>query len=99
MARPATCAVPFEVMTSPEIQDTDPDAERVRIRLLQAMSPTRKLELVGSACALSRELILADLRARSPGTSKAELHQRLMERLLGADHPAVREFARRRVPV
>jgi hypothetical protein len=74
-------------------RDTELSAERVRIEVLAAMSPSRKIGLVVDACETNRTLLLAGLRARNPAADKAELH-RLLLSLQHGEETAARVCAR-----
>ncbi len=56
--------------------DTDPEAERVELRLYRQMSPARKWELVEDAIQTSRELVLAGIRLRHPNVGEEEIRRR-----------------------
>lgn len=65
--------------------DTHPDAERVQIEGLRALSPWQKIELMSELTSAARGLALAGLRARFPDASPKELQRRLATLCLGAD--------------
>ena len=67
------------------LTDTHPDAERVQIEGLRALSPWRKIELVSELTNAARSLALAGLRARYPDASPEELQRRHATLCLGAD--------------
>ena len=66
-------------------EDTQPDAERVLIKLLRAASPRRKLGMVLSANRTARLLALTGLRERHPNESPAQLQRRLADLWLGPE--------------
>ena len=67
------------------MDDTDRRAEALRLDLLRAMSPGRRLQLAVQWSTALRTLCQAGLRAQFPGASEAELHRRFAERWLGED--------------
>ena len=65
--------------------DTHPDAERVQMEGLRALSPWRKIELACELTESARKVSLAGLRGRFPNASEQELQRRLATLCLGAD--------------
>jgi hypothetical protein len=68
----------------PMLSDTHPDAERVQLEGLRALSPWRKIELACELTENARKLALAGLRQRFPNASEKELQRRLATLCLGA---------------
>ena len=66
-------------------EDTQPDAERVLIKLLREASPARKMALLLDANRTARALALTGLRERHPNDSPARLRRRLADLWLGAN--------------
>ena len=66
-------------------EDTAPQAERVLIELLRAVSPRRKLGMLLSANRTSRLLAMTGLRERHPNDSPAKLQRRLADLWLGPE--------------
>ena len=60
--------------------DTDPEVERVQIRVLRAMPVWRRLAQVDALNALTDALGLADLRRRHPDATEGQLRQALLAR-------------------
>lgn len=57
--------------------DTTPDAERIVIERLQAMTPAERLGVAIGMSRAVRELALAGIRKRHPGASDREILMRL----------------------
>ena len=68
-----------------QAEDTDPDAERVLIRLLRGATPARRLALLLEANRTARTLALVGLRERYPNDSPAQLQRRLADLWLGPE--------------
>jgi hypothetical protein len=69
----------------PTLSDTHPDAEKIQIEGLRAMSLWRKLVIVSDLSMTARRFALAGLRQRFPGASLAELDRRLATLCLGPE--------------
>jgi hypothetical protein len=67
------------------MEDTDQEVDALRLKLLRAMTPARRLQLAADWSAALRTLCQAGVRAQFPGASEAELHRRFAERWLGED--------------
>jgi len=67
------------------MEDTDPKAEEVRIRLLRAMSPARRLALAAGWSNTLRELTRATLRDQFVGESEEQIRRRFADRWLGEE--------------
>ena len=65
--------------------DTSPEARAVLLAILRGQAPERRLQIALAATDAAREMIRADLRERFPGASDEELHERFLERWLGAE--------------
>lgn len=65
--------------------DTDAKADEVRIALLRAMSPARRLALATGWSTTLRELTRASLREQFAGESETKLRRRFAERWLGEE--------------
>lgn len=76
---------PHEIPRPTLAADTDPAAERVQLAIYRDMTPARKLRLVLEAIDLSRDLVLAGLRARHPAAAPGELRRRLYGLELGEE--------------
>ena len=63
--------------------DTDPQIEKVQIKILRAMPDWRKFQLLNDMIITGRKLALAGLRERFPNASQDELRRRLATLLLG----------------
>ena len=61
--------------------DTSPDAARVQVEILRAMSPGERLSQVDGLCAATAALAMAGLRSQHPAASAAELAAMLAERV------------------
>jgi len=73
------------VTRTPLVNDTSDAAAEVEIRLLRAMSASRKVGLVEDANRTARRLALAGIGLRFPEASEEERVRLLMDILLGAD--------------
>ncbi|MBE2283749.1 MAG: hypothetical protein IAE77_09865 [Prosthecobacter sp.] len=67
------------------MNDTTSTAEAMRLRALQAMTPTRRLDLALSWSKLLRDLMRSSLRQQHPHLSPAEIHRLYAEHLLGKE--------------
>jgi hypothetical protein len=67
------------------MNDTSSTAEAMRLRALQAMTPTRRLGLALGWSQSVRELTRSSLRQQHPELPPQELHRLLAERLLGKE--------------
>lgn len=65
--------------------DTTIQAEQIRLRALQAMSPTKRLSMAFGWSQSVREMSRAALRRQFPHVTESELHRHLSERLLGTE--------------
>ena len=59
------------------LSDTDPEAERVLIRLAREAPPWKKCEQIVAATMACRELAMVGLRGRYPEANEEELVRRL----------------------
>jgi hypothetical protein len=66
-------------------RDTSPEAERVQIEGLRAMSPWRKMQLWNDHNMAMRKVALSGLRMRFPNATTQELDRRLATLLLGPE--------------
>jgi hypothetical protein len=66
-------------------RDTSDEAAEVQRRLLRAMPPSRKVDLVEDANRTARELALAGIDLRYPRASAEERLRLLMDLVLGED--------------
>lgn len=64
------------------MEAVDPVVRQLQIERFREMSPERKLELAGEMREFAWELYAADLRARLPGLSEAEVRARVRQRFL-----------------
>jgi hypothetical protein len=64
------------------MEAVDPEVRRRQIDRFREMSADRKLELAWEMRELAWQLRTADLRARFPGLSEAELSARVRQRFL-----------------
>jgi hypothetical protein len=71
--------------TVARLTDTSPDAERVQLEVLRAMSPSRKVALVEDANRTARRLAMAGIRMRHPDATEAERNRLLMDIVLGEE--------------
>lgn len=55
------------------VRDTTPDAERVRLAAIRAMSPAQRLHQAIDLSEAARRLAVSGLRARYPGRSDEEI--------------------------
>jgi hypothetical protein len=62
--------------------DVDPVVRQLQAKRFREMSPERKLELAWEMREFAWELCAADLRARFPGDSEAEVRARVRQRFL-----------------
>ncbi len=67
------------------MNDTNPAAEIMRLRALQAMSPARRLSLALGWSQSVRELTQSSLRQQHPKLPPQALHRLLAERFLGKE--------------
>ena len=65
--------------------DTHPKMEALQIELLRQVPGWRKLEMLVSLNAATRQLALIGLRKRHPNASDDEIQRRLADLLLGED--------------
>ncbi len=65
--------------------DTTIQAEQIRLRALQTMTPTKRLSMAVGWSQSVREMSRAALRRQFPHFTEAELHRHLSERLLGPE--------------
>ena len=80
--------------TNPHLTDTSIDAAEVQLRVLRAMSPSRRVALVEDANRTARRLALAGIAVRCPQASAAERARLLMDVVLG-EELATRAFGPR----
>jgi hypothetical protein len=66
----------------PQLNDTDPEAERLLIRMTRSAPIWKRAEHLAGLIHARRVLILADLRRRYPQADAKELRMRLAARLL-----------------
>jgi hypothetical protein len=59
--------------------------EALHIQLLQQASPTQKMNMLAQLNASARMLVMTGLRSQYPQASKAELHHKLADILLGEE--------------
>ena len=64
------------------MDDVDPAVRQLQINRFREMTPERKLELAWEMREFAWELCAADLRARFPGISDAEVNARVRHRFL-----------------
>ena len=67
------------------MSDTSPNAETMRLRALQAMSPARRLSLALGWSQSVRDLMRSSLRQQHPQLTPQALHRLFAERLLGKE--------------
>ena len=67
------------------MEDTDARANQVRIRILRAMSPARRLAMAAGWSTTLRDLTRARLRMDFSAASEEELKRLFAERWLGAE--------------
>ena len=67
------------------MNDTSSTAKAMRLRALQAMTPTRRLGLALGWSQSVRELTRSSLHQQHPELPPQELHRLLAERLLGKE--------------
>lgn len=67
------------------ISDTTPDADMVRLRALQRLTPARKLHMAAGWSESVRSLSLAALRMQFPELGEMHLRRLLADKLLGPD--------------
>ena len=67
------------------LSDTDPEVERVLIRLARAAPAWKKCEQIVSATMACRELAMVGLRGRYPEANEEELRRRLAALVLDRD--------------
>ena len=61
--------------------DTTPDAARMQVEILRAMSPGDRLAQVDGLCAAAAAMAMAGLRSQHPAASASELAAMLAERV------------------
>jgi hypothetical protein len=61
----------------PKISDTHPEAERVQIEGLRAMTPARRIRILDELSMTVRTLALAGIRHRFPNASEGEMRLHL----------------------
>ena len=66
---------------APGLSDTTPDAARMQIEILRAMSPGERLAQVDGLCAAAATMAIAGLRRQHPAASPAELDAMFAERI------------------
>jgi len=66
----------------PIMEAVDPMVRQLQIKRFREMTPERKLELAWEMREFAWELCAADLRARFPGFSEAEVSARVRQRFL-----------------
>jgi len=64
------------------MDDVDPVVRRLQINRFREMTPERKLEIAWEMREFALELCAADLRARFPALSEAEVRARVRQRFL-----------------
>jgi len=67
------------------MNDTTPEAEEVRMRVLRAMSPERRLSMALSWSTALREMIRARIKQEHPNATEAQQKRLLAERWLGPE--------------
>lgn len=67
------------------LTDTHPEAEKVQMELLRAMSSAQKFRLLNDLIVTGRMLSLSGLRVRFPEASPEELRRRLSTLILGPE--------------
>ncbi len=70
---------------NPDLDDTSPEAEQVRIALIRQMPAWKRLYLAGQMIETVRLLNLSGLRQRYPRASENELKRRLADLWLGTE--------------
>jgi hypothetical protein len=66
---------------SNEPLDTTPDAARMQVEILRAMSPGDRLAQVDGLCAAAAAMAMAGLRSQHPAASASELAAMFAERV------------------
>ena len=69
----------------PKISDTHPEAERIHIEGLRAMSPARRIRILDELSKTVRTLALAGIRQRFPHASEGEMRLHLATIYLGRE--------------
>lgn len=77
-------------MLNEEVNDTDPEIERVMIEFWRAAPAWRKLEQVAALNEMLDSLVLASIAKRYPDADEAEVRRRWAKRKL--PHNLYREF-------
>lgn len=67
------------------MNDTSPEAEEVRLRVLRAMSPARRLSLALGWSSSVRGMVRASLKRQFPDATEAQRHRMFAERCLGPE--------------
>jgi hypothetical protein len=65
------------------VNDSNPQADAVRLTLFKGMSPSRRLAMATGWSTSMRELVRANLRRQFHGASEASLRRLMAERWLG----------------
>ena len=67
------------------VNDSSPQAESVRLTLIQRMSPSRRLAMATGWSNSMREMVRANLRSQFDGASEDFVRRLLAERWLGTE--------------
>lgn len=67
------------------VNDSSPQAEAVRLTLIQKMSPSRRLAMATGWSNSMREMVRANLRSQFNGASEDFVRRLLAERWLGSE--------------
>ena len=67
------------------MNDTSSEADRIRLQILRAMSPAKRLALALGWSQSVRDLSREGLRRQHPNGTEGEVNRLLADRLLGAD--------------
>lgn len=67
------------------MNDTSPEAEETRLRVLRAMSPARRLTLALGWSSSVRGMVKANLKKQFPNATEAQRHRMFAERCLGPE--------------
>jgi hypothetical protein len=73
------------MMVQPWSVDTDPQAERVLIGLLQEAPQWRRIEIMCGMIETLRSLVLSGVRQRYPHAGEDEIRRRVADILLGPE--------------
>jgi len=73
----------WQILTA--MNETSHEADRVRLQILRAMSPSKRLSLALGWSKSVRELSREGLRRQFPNGTDADVNRLLADRLLGAD--------------